>query len=154
MSDEFPTQSGSELVTDDTRPGEPLHPGTNTIVDRGNHPLKEGENIHVYYKDWADGHGKELLRADLVVIGDDGEGDIFAIPADQEPDNAERVYRLTAGMDRIVSATIVSRPSYDDETGEYTVTREVKRRGQDFREVVEARTLGTTCYYDNSGGRL
>jgi hypothetical protein len=154
MSDEFPTPPGVHVVESDERPGEPLYPGENTIVNRGNHPLNEGEQIHIYHERWADGFDTQMCVADVIVIGDDGDGDIFAIPADDRPEDVDRVYRIRSDMKQILGATIISRPKYDEDSGEYTVTKEVQRRGSDWKNIHEARTTGQTVHYTQSGGSL
>lgn len=140
--DDFPAPDGWQLAEDDHRPGEPLHPGTNTIVNRGNNPLQEGECITVWVKKYRDGHGTAVCRADLQVIGDDGDGDIFAIRGDEEPLEATRIYRLQADLSRLRVGYVYAIPEYDDDEGLFTVTREVKTFGSDYETIVEARTQG------------
>lgn len=143
MSDsEFPTPDSWTVAEDDDRPGEPLHPGTNTIVDRGNNPLQEGETIAVWAKRYHDGHGHAVCRVDLQVIGVDGDGDIFAILDEENPLTAARVYRLDGSLDTLTTGHVYAVPEYDSDGGELTVTREVKRRGSQPMTVIEARSLG------------
>lgn len=144
MSDEddFPTPDGWEIAEDDQRPGEPLHPGTNTVVNRGNNPLQKGETIAVWVKRYADGHGTRICRADLQVIGDDGEGDIFAILDEEDPLEASRVYRIDSDLGTLSVGYVFSIPEYDDEEGVLTVTRDVKTRGDTNLTILEARSLG------------
>jgi len=138
---EFPIpHDGLELADDEHLPGEPLHPGEHTIVDRENEPLTRGETIQVWFEAYADGFGVETVK--FQVIGDDGKGDIFAIPAYQDPLNASRVYRLAGDLETIRGGYVYAVPEYDHEEGVLTVTREVKTNGSDTKELLEARSLG------------
>jgi hypothetical protein len=140
--DEFPVPDGWSLAEDDVRPGEPLRPGENTIVDRGNNPLQDGETIAVWVKHYADAHGTAICRTDLQVIGDDGEGDIFAIFDAQSPLGASQVFRIASDLSTISIGRVYGVPSYDDDEGVLTVTREVKTHGKTDLTLIEARSLG------------
>jgi len=144
MSDnqDFPVPDGWEIAEDDERPGEPLHPGKNTIVNRGNNPLQQGETIAVWVDHYADGYGTATCRADLQVIGDDGEGDIFAIFKGEEPLQASRVFRIKANLSNLVTGYVYSVPEYDEEEGVLTVTRELKSHGSNNLTILEARSIG------------
>lgn len=143
MSDElFPAPDGWELAEGDERPGEVLHPGTNTIVNRGNNPLQQGETIAVWAEHYADGHGTAVCRADLQVIGDDGEGDIFAILEDEDPLDASRVFRIRSDLSTLSIGVVYAVPEYDQDDGVLTVTREVKTHGEVNLTILEARSLG------------
>ena len=139
---DFPVPDGWELAEEDERPGEPLHPGKNTIVDRGNNPLQQGEIIAVWADHYADGHGTATCRANLQVVGDNGEGDILAILADEEPLEASRVFRIKADLSNLVAGFVYSVPEYNEEEGVLTVTREIKSHGSRNLTVLEARSLG------------
>lgn len=147
---DFPTPRGFD-VDNGERPGKPLHPGENTIVDRGNHPLQQGEVIRVWMNCYADGHGTETVTGELQVVGDDGDGDIFAMLAGESPLEASRVYRLAGDLSRIQAAVIVPVPSYDSEEGVFTVTHDVQVRGHRKRDLIEARSLETRDHW--GGGR-
>lgn len=142
MSEDFPVRDGWELAEDDERPGEPLHPGKNTIVNRGNNPLQQGETVAVWVEHYADGHGTAVCRADLQVIGDDGEGDIFAILSEEDPLDASQVYRITSDLRNLNIGYVYGVPEYDQDEGVLTVSREVKSRGDHNLTILEARTLG------------
>jgi len=154
MTGDKPAPAGFDVDDSDDRPGEPLHPGENTIVDRGNHPLKRAGYIRVWCETWNDSDGKYTVSGKLQVIGDDGEGDIFAIPADQRARDASVIYRLRGDLREIESGHVAEVPNYDSEAGEYTITREVKRRGRANMELLEARRLddsGSWYIHGNQG---
>lgn len=140
--DDFPVPDGWQLAEDDQRPGRPLHPGKNTIVNRGNNPLQKGETIAVWVKHFADGYGTAICRADLQVIGDDGEGDIFAILEEEDPLEASQVFRIASDLSTLNIGLVFGVPEYDQDEGVLTVSREVKTRGKANLTVVEARSLG------------
>jgi hypothetical protein len=144
MSDDqdFPVPDGWELAEDDARPGEPLHAGTHTIVNRGNNPLQQGETIAVWADHLEKDHGFRTCRADLQVIGDDGDGDIFAIHGGEEPLEASRVFRIRADLATLTIGYVYAVPGYDHEDGVLTVNREVKVHGEDALTIIEARSLG------------
>jgi len=143
MSDEdFPVRDGWELADDERRPGEPLHPGKNTIVNRGNNPLQQGETVAVWAEHYADGHGTATLRADLQVIGDDGEGDIFAILEEEDPLEASQVFRISSDLRTLNIGYVYGVPEYDQDEGLLTVSREGKSRGDRDLTIHEARSLG------------
>lgn len=161
MSDDFPTADGFEVAGDDTRPGEPLYPGEHTILDRDGDALTEGETVQVWVEAWEDGYGEKVLTGRLQIIGDGGDGgegpengDVIAIPDEQSPLEAEHVYRLAGDLSTLQRGVVVSRPSYDTDAGELTITREVHVRGHRKRPVLEARTLGGHADWDlsNAGG--
>jgi len=139
---DFPAPDGWEVAEGDERPGAVLHPGENTIVNRGNNPLQEGETIAVWVKRYADGHGTAVCRADLQIIGDDGEGDIFAIPAAEDPLEASRVYRISSDLRSLRPGHVYSVPEYDQKGGVLTVSREVKTHCSETYDIHEARSLG------------
>jgi len=151
MSDDFPTPEGLEVAEENGRPGEPLYPGENTIVDRDNEPLTEGEELQVWFEAYADGHGVETITGKVLVIQaeptDEEEGDVFAIPAHQDPTDASRVYRLAGDLSTITYGVVIPRPTYDAEQGHLNITRLVQRRGQDDRKLLEARSLGRQEYW-------
>lgn len=152
MSDiEFPTPDGLEVAEDDKRPGEPLHPGEHTIVDGDNNALAQGEVIQVWFKAYADGHGTETITGKLQVIGDDGDGDIFAVPADQDAEEISRVYRLAGDLSTITHGYVVPVPEYDEEEGILTTTRHVQRRGSQENQLLEVRTHGREQFWSISG---
>lgn len=142
MNGTFPTPDGWELADGDDRPGDPLHPGENTIVNNGNNPLQEGETIAVWAEFYRDGYGTEVCRGDLQVIGDDGDGDIFAILDEEEPLDASAVFRISSDLRELTVGHVYGVPSYDDEEGVLTVSRDVKTHGAVTQSVVEARSLG------------
>lgn len=150
---DFPVPNGFELDGTDKRPGEPLHPGTNTIVDPGNHPLKAGQVIQVWWEAYADGHGTEVVTGKLQVIGDtiaddeEHDGDVFAILADEDALTASTVYRLDSGMDSIQPGRVINVPEYDREAGELTITRSVQVRGSRQSRLLEARKLGKKTHW-------
>lgn len=141
MSDDF-TGSDGWTLDDGDRPGEVLHPGQNTIVNRGNNPLQQGETIVVWAKHYSDMHGSEVCYREMEVIGDDGEGDIFAIPDDESAFEASRVYRLSGDLRTLRIGQVFGVPSYDSDEGVLQVTREVKMLGGRDHRIIEARTLG------------
>lgn len=154
MSDDFPTPEGIEIDDSDERPGEPLHPGKHTIVDGDNNALKQGEVIQVWFEAYADAHGTETVTGKIQVIGDDGEGDIFAIPEHQKPSEASRVYRVHSDLTSIEYAYVLPVPEYDHEEGVLTVTKQVNRRGNLKNNLLEARSHGIEDYWRDSGEGL
>jgi len=152
MSDDFPVPDGLEVADGDGRPGEPLYPGENTIVDRDNEPTTEGEELQVWFEAYADGHGVETITGKLLVIQaeyaeDEEPGDVFAIPAHQDPTEASRVYRIAGDLSSITAGVVIPRPKYDAEAGELNITRLVQRRGHDENKLLEARSLGRQEYW-------
>ncbi|UTF55965.1 hypothetical protein [Natronosalvus rutilus] len=154
MSDDFPTPDGVELADETERPGEPLYPGTHTIVDRENEALTQGEVIQVWFETYADGFGTELVTAELLVIGDDGEGDIFAVPAHQDFSDTSRVYRLAGDLETIQAGYVIPVPDYDHEEGVLTVTREVMVQGNPKNDLIEARSQGIEGFWTHNGREL
>lgn len=151
MSDDFPTPKGLEVAEDDGRPGEPLYPGEHTIVDRDNEPLTEIEELQVWFEAYADGHGVETITGKVLVIqaepAEEESGDVFAIPAHQDPTEVSRVYRIAGDLSTLTYAPVIPRPTYDPEAGELNITRLVQRRGQDDKKLLEARSLGRQEYW-------
>ena len=142
MSGEFPAPDGWEVDEGNDRPGEVLHPGAETIVNRGNNPLRQGETVAVWVKHYADGYGTAICRADLQVIGDDGEGDIFAIFEHEDPLTASRVFRLAADLSTLSIGHVYAIPEYVEDDGVLSVERDVKARGGTNLTIIEARSLG------------
>lgn len=156
MSDDFPVaHDGLEVADEDGRPGEPLYPGEHTVVDRDNEPLTEGEEVQVWFEAWADGHGEETITGNLLVIqptdpdavDEEDQGDVFAIPAHQDPTEASRVYRIAGDLSTITAGVVIPRPTYDTEAGELNVTRLVRRRGSREQKLLEVRSLGRQEYW-------
>jgi len=152
--DEFPVaHDGLEVADGEGRQGKPLHPGEYTIVHRNGEPLTEGEKLQVWFEAYAEGHGTETITGELLVIqpeteGHEGDvGDVFAIPAHQQPTEASRVYRIAGDLSTITAGVVIPRPRYDTDAGELTITREVKRQGNEEQKLLEARSLGTQRYW-------
>ena len=74
-------------------------------------------------------------------------GDVFAIPAHQDPTEVSRVYRIAGDLSTLTYAPVIPRPTYDPEAGELNITRLVQRRGQDDKKLLEARSLGRQEYW-------
>ena len=127
-----------ESVETNERPGEPLYPGENTIVGRGNNPLRQGETVDVY----VEVSGDNSARVRLEVIDDD-DGDIICIPDDETPLTASSVVRISADLRTVTVGTVYGVPSYDADEGVLNVSREVKTsEASKYLTVVEARNLG------------
>lgn len=159
MSEDFPTPEGLEVADGDDRPGEPLYPGENTIVDRENEPTFEGEELQVWLKAYADGHGTETVTGRVQVIQaehreKENAGDVFAIPAHQSPTEPSRVYRISADLSTITAGVLVPRPRYDAEAGVLNITRHVERRGHRSHDLLEVRTHGRQEYWCSEGSVL
>jgi len=152
MSDDFPTPEGLEIAEEDGRPGEPLYPGEQTIVDRDNEPLTEGEELQVWFEAYADGHGVETITGKVLVIQaqpaeEEDSGDVFAIPSHQDPTEASRVYRIASDLSSITAGVVIPRPTYDPVAGNLNITRLVQLRGHDENKLLEARSLGRQEYW-------
>lgn len=158
MSVGFPTPEGPEVAGGDGRQGDPLYPGEHTIVNQDNEPLTEGVKIQVWFKMYADGHGVETVTGNLLVImasEDDGEGDVFGIPANQNPRSASRVYRIASDLSTITAGVVVPRPVYNVAEGVLEINRLVQRRGHDENELHEVRSHGRQEFWGtNRGGGL
>lgn len=141
---QFPTAEGFEIAGDDEHEGEVLHPGANTVVDRSNNPLQKGETVRVWFQKYDDTHGKETVVGDLVVIDDDDESDIFAIPEGANPLTADRLYRIESQLDWIQKGSVRYLPNYDHENGLLHLTRDVITRGSAKNTIIEARSLGNS----------
>ena len=127
---------------DDSRPGRPLHPGTETVVNSGSHSLDTGDRIMVWIEEFVDEaivRGTYTFRLELTVIDGD-DGDVIAAPSDQDVGEIDDLYRISGDLRQLWIADVRQIPSYDSDNGELVIKRDVGKRQGSIR-LLEARSL-------------
>lgn len=111
-----------ETIDGDERPGKPMYPGTGddgTPVDRGNHPVTNGETIDVYVE-----VGTDFAKGRLDVFDSD-DGDLIAVPEGVHPKDADEVFRVGARLRELTVGVAYTDPEFDSEDGRIRTTRKV-----------------------------
>lgn len=129
-----------ERATDGDRPGEPLHPNGDAVVDSGNHPIRDGA-VAV----WVEYHHPDLFTDDLARVDlrivDTDDGDLIGVPPETPVQEADTLFRVRADFHGLQETPVNFEAEYDTDTGKLILTRKVDTRATTEYTLREVRLL-------------